>query len=38
MWSTIDRLQAGWRPPGDVLKQLTIDEALLAEGDDTAHS
>jgi hypothetical protein len=34
---TVGRLQAGWRPPHDVLKQLTVDEALLAEDDDTAH-
>jgi len=35
---TLDRLQAGWRPPDDVLKQFTVDEALLAERDDTTHS
>jgi hypothetical protein len=31
---TVDRLQAGWRPSDDILQQLTIDEALLAEDDD----
>jgi hypothetical protein len=31
---TVDRLQAGWRPSDDILRQLTVDEALLAEDDD----
>jgi hypothetical protein len=35
---TVDRLQAGWRPPDDILSRLSVDEALLAEGDDTALS
>lgn len=35
---TVDRPRAGWRPPGDVLKQLAVDEAVLAERDDTARS
>lgn len=32
---TVDRLQAGWRPPDDVLKHLIADEQLLREDDDT---
>jgi hypothetical protein len=35
---TVGRLEAGWRPPADVLKQLAVDEALLAEDDDTSQS
>jgi hypothetical protein len=35
---TVDRLAAGWRPPDDVLSRLAVDEALLAEDDDAAHS
>jgi hypothetical protein len=35
---TLGRLQAGWRPPHYVLKQLAVDEAILAEDDDTSQS
>jgi hypothetical protein len=35
---TVGRLDAGWRPPEGVLSRLAVDEALLAEDDDTAHS
>ena len=31
---TVDRLQAGWHPPDDVLKHLVVDEQLLRETDD----
>lgn len=34
----VDRLQAGWRPSDDILQQLNVDEALLAEDDDHALS
>ena len=32
---TVDRLQAGWQAPDDVLKHLIADEQLLREDDDT---
>ena len=32
---TVDRLQAGWRPPDDILRHLTVDDQLLREKDDT---
>jgi hypothetical protein len=35
---TLDRLEAGWRPPDHVLSQLAVDEALLAEVDDSERS
>jgi hypothetical protein len=35
---TVDRLQAGWRPPDDILKHLTVDDQLLREHDDAALS
>ena len=31
---TVDRLSAGWQPPDDILKHLTVDEQLLREHDD----
>ena len=34
---TVDRLQAGWRPPDDILKHLTLDDQLLREKDDTTR-
>ena len=34
---TVDRLQAGWQPPDDILKHLSADEQLLREQDDTAR-
>jgi hypothetical protein len=34
---TVDRLQAGWRAPDDILKHLTVDEQLLREKDDTSR-
>jgi hypothetical protein len=33
---TVDRLQAGWQPPDDILMHLTVDDQLLSERDDTA--
>ncbi|HEY5456787.1 MAG TPA: hypothetical protein VIJ96_15090 [Acidothermaceae bacterium] len=35
---TVDRLQAGWQPPDDILKHLVVDDQLLRERDDTAAS
>ena len=32
---TVDRLQAGWQPPDDILKHLSLDDQLLREKDDT---
>ena len=34
---TVDRLRAGWRPPDDILKHLTLDDQLLREKDDTTR-
>jgi len=31
---TVDRLQAGWRAPDDILSRLTSDDQLLHERDD----
>jgi hypothetical protein len=35
---TVGRLQAGWQAPDDVLKQLAVDAALLAEDDDSGYA
>lgn len=32
--ATVDRLQAGWPPPDDVVRHLAADEQLLLEKDD----
>lgn len=34
---TVDRVQAGWQPPDDVLKHLIVDDQLLQEGDDGTY-
>ena len=31
---TVDRLQAGWRAPDDILRHLIVDEQLLRQQDD----
>lgn len=31
---TVDRMQAGWSPPDDILNHLTVDDRLLRERDD----
>ena len=31
---TVDRMQAGWSPPDDILNHLTVDDRLLRESDD----
>jgi hypothetical protein len=35
---TVDRLQAGWHPPDDILKHLMVDDQLLREKDDAART
>ncbi|HEY3923979.1 MAG TPA: hypothetical protein VGL75_05395 [Acidothermaceae bacterium] len=35
---TVDRLHAGWHPPDDILKHLTVDAHLLHEKDDTTRT
>jgi hypothetical protein len=32
----VDRIQAGWQPPDDILKHLVVDDQLLRERDDSA--
>lgn len=34
---TVDRLQAGWLPPDDILRHLVLDDQLLRERDDTTR-
>ena len=34
---TVDRLQAGWHVPDDILSRLTSDDQLLHEKDDAAE-
>ena len=35
---TMDQVHAGWNPPDEILRHLTLDDQLLREGDDTALS
>ena len=34
---TVDRMQAGWSQPDDILNRLTVDDRLLRERDDHAR-